>query len=570
MPESDIIIAKTAGFCPGVKKAIDCALDLARDARTPVYTLGPLIHNPQVIETLESKNIRALASIDEAAGQTGVIVIRAHGITPQDEARLRALAPRVVDATCPLVKRVHNVISKYAQAGYDTVIVGDKGHAEVTGLLGYAKGRGHVVSGPDEAERLPAFDKANIVAQTTQEEEIFFAAAEAVKKKSRECVVSDTICQPTRERQKETRELARNADAVIIVGGRQSANTARLAQLCRRLCANVIAVETEDELPPLPAGARVAVTAGASTPGWMIERVAERARALKISAARPSGRHLRGLWGVFVGSGAYAGLAAVCLAYVCMKMEGVRADARALALAWSFVFSLTIINRAREAAVSDREKPPAFRRRRLRAASAGIAAGVLAMALAWPMGPAVLFPVVFFWLLGLAYPFRQTLNIRRVMDFPGSKDFVTALGWGFVCAYVPAFYERSHFSAAALLAVAYAVPAVFVRSAALGMSAVHGDLIVGKESFYKAHGRRATLLLMFAMTAAMALWLGWLSAAGWRREAALPMLAASLYTLALLAFYYTGRIPAGALSETAVEAQFLLAAALAFARGFFY
>ncbi len=287
MTEKDmgVILAKSAGFCPGVKKAIDCVLGLAQSGQSPIYTFGPLIHNPQVIESLEEKNIHAIKSLAEIKDKSGVLVIRAHGVTPIVEAELRTLGIAVVDGTCPLVKRAHTVIAEYAAKGYATVIVGDAGHAEVVGLLGYADGRGHVVSDAREAEALPSFDKVNVVAQTTQDEEVFLAVVELIRARARECLVSDTICLPTRERQTETRSLAARADMIIVVGGRQSANTARLAQLCDSLCPSVLLVETEDELDEAVVSSpkRIGVTAGASTPNWMTERVVARLREIRRS-----------------------------------------------------------------------------------------------------------------------------------------------------------------------------------------------------------------------------------------------------------------------------------------------
>jgi len=245
-----ITLASSAGFCPGVKKAIDTVLALSRSGKKPVYTIGPLIHNPQVIETLEGEDIHSVAALSAVGDRSGVLVIRAHGVTPLAERELRGFGMEVIDATCPLVKRAQKLIAEYAAKGFDTVIIGDAGHAEVVGLLGYAAGRGRVVSGAREAAGMPAFEKVHVVAQTTQEEDVFLAAAEAVRSRAGECVVSNTICMPTRERQRETRELASRADMVIVVGGRQSANTARLAKLCAALCPKVLAVETEAELEP--------------------------------------------------------------------------------------------------------------------------------------------------------------------------------------------------------------------------------------------------------------------------------------------------------------------------------
>ena len=282
--EQDVIVAKRAGFCPGVKSAIDKVLELAAGQK-PVYTIGPLIHNKQVTDMLSAKHITSIDFPHQAKDKSGVLVIRAHGITPQFQQEIESCGMEVVDATCPLVKHAQNIIDKFARQGYHTVIVGDGEHAEVIGLMGYTQGRGTVVSGPEEAKKLPHFDKVNVVSQTTQKESVFYQTAEEIKKHADIFQISNTICQPTKERQKETVEFARTADLVIVVGGKHSANTARLAVLCRELSAAVQHVETEEELDEtqILKAKKIFITAGASTPEWVIDRVAERVRELRAS-----------------------------------------------------------------------------------------------------------------------------------------------------------------------------------------------------------------------------------------------------------------------------------------------
>lgn len=282
--EQDVIVAKRAGFCPGVKSAIDKVLELAAGQK-PVYTIGPLIHNKQVTDMLSAKHITSIDFPHQAEDKSGVLVIRAHGITPQFQQEIESCGMEVVDATCPLVKHAQNIIDKFARQGYHTVIVGDGEHAEVIGLMGYTQGRGTVVSGPEEAKKLPHFDKVNVVSQTTQKESVFYQTADEIKKHADIFQISNTICQPTKDRQKETIEFAQNADLVIVVGGKHSANTARLAVLCRELSSAVQHVETEEELDEtqILKAKKIFITAGASTPEWVIDRVAERVRELRAS-----------------------------------------------------------------------------------------------------------------------------------------------------------------------------------------------------------------------------------------------------------------------------------------------
>lgn len=277
----EIKVARTAGFCPGVKNAIETARRLARSGKRRVFTYGPLIHNKQVIAELEQDGIRAVSNPEELK-KGDVIIIRAHGVTPEQEARLGALGLEVADATCPLVKKAQSAIAACAEQGCATVIVGDSGHAEVIGLMGYAQGRGHVISSAQEAGRLPRLKKAHVVSQTTQEAEVFRAAAEAVSLRCGECIVSDTICQPTKERQKEVLALARWADVMVVAGDKNSANTTRLADICARLCAKTLLIEDASALQEsdFKGAGRIAVSAGASTPDPLIEKIVARIRAL--------------------------------------------------------------------------------------------------------------------------------------------------------------------------------------------------------------------------------------------------------------------------------------------------
>lgn len=281
--DKDIVIAKSAGFCPGVKRAIECVLELEAKGYKPIYTIGPLIHNKQVTDSLEEKGIKAIESLDEVKDKNGVLVIRAHGITPAFQKEIMNFSMKVIDATCPLVKKVHNVIEEYAKQGYDTVIVGDSKHAEVIGLMGYTQGKGKVVGSIEEAQNLPNFEKVNVVSQTTQKEATFLEIAGIIKQKAKICNISNTICQPTKQRQAETTKCAKDADLVVVVGGHHSANTARLRKLCSDLCKNVIHVETAKEIEPkiIINSKKIFITAGASTPLWLVEEVANYIKTLR-------------------------------------------------------------------------------------------------------------------------------------------------------------------------------------------------------------------------------------------------------------------------------------------------
>jgi 4-hydroxy-3-methylbut-2-enyl diphosphate reductase len=271
-----VIVAKTAGFCNGVRYALDVTLEAVKRRKPDevICTYGPLIHNHQVLAMLRNKGVMEVNSPEECAGKT--VIIRAHGIPPDLRRQIYERATRVINATCKRVAQVQAVIRQHARKGYHTVIVGDANHAEVIGLLGYAEGKGIAIQSPDDIEKLPDdWEKVLLVAQTTQNEEIFEEVVKRFRQKYPSGVVKKTICGATHERQEEVRQLARKVDAMVIVGGYHSGNTVRLAQVAAMEGVPTYHVETEQDLNPeeMSRYRVVGVSAGASTPQWMIENV---------------------------------------------------------------------------------------------------------------------------------------------------------------------------------------------------------------------------------------------------------------------------------------------------------
>jgi len=211
-----LIVAKTAGFCMGVRRAVEMALDAPGKQQEPIHTYGPLIHNPQVLKLMEEKGISVLDRIPDQG--TGTVIIRAHGIPGDARERLADAGFRVIDATCPRVIKVQTIIDRHAGQGYAAIIVGDKDHPEVAGLLGYARGHGIVVDRLEELAALPRFDKAIIVAQTTQNTRFFESVRNWAEAHAPHYKVFNTICDSTERRQKEVQQMAGSVDALVVVG----------------------------------------------------------------------------------------------------------------------------------------------------------------------------------------------------------------------------------------------------------------------------------------------------------------------------------------------------------------
>jgi (E)-4-hydroxy-3-methyl-but-2-enyl pyrophosphate reductase len=272
-----VLLAEEYGFCFGVERAVEMVEEALSEGAT-VRTLGPLIHNTQEIQRLEAEGVATINTPAEV--EEGVTaVIRAHGVTPEVQRELEARATKVVDATCPFVTKVQKLAERAAAEGRDVVVVGNPDHPEMIGVRGYAPQNAHVVRDASEVASLPPLHAPLVVSQTTLKLSTFLEAAEAVRAKAdREPQVVNTICSATRDRQDAARELAGGVEVFYIIGGKHSSNSIKLLSVCKEQCPQSFLIETPDEINPenLRGVERVGVTAGASTPNWLIEQVVAR------------------------------------------------------------------------------------------------------------------------------------------------------------------------------------------------------------------------------------------------------------------------------------------------------
>ncbi|MFY9493995.1 MAG: bifunctional 4-hydroxy-3-methylbut-2-enyl diphosphate reductase/30S ribosomal protein S1 [Limnochordia bacterium] len=274
----EIVLADAAGFCFGVKRALELTNKTIADlaSGSPIHTLGPLIHNPQVVEKLEAQGVQVIEQPGDAG--SGVVIVRSHGIAPKVMEELHDRDLTVVDATCPYVKKAMHWARQLKEDGYQVIVVGDRFHPEVQAIYGYTDETAHIVSSPQEIKELPIARRVGVIAQTTQSIDIYKACISELIGKVQELRAFDTICTATEQRQTSAWNLAAQVDVMVVIGGRNSANTKRLAQLCEERGAVTYHIETADELEPkwFSGVQRVGVTAGASTPDWLIEGVLTR------------------------------------------------------------------------------------------------------------------------------------------------------------------------------------------------------------------------------------------------------------------------------------------------------
>ena len=268
-----VIVAQDAGFCYGVKRATRAAFEAAAAANGPVYTLGPLIHNPQVVARLAEQGVKAVAALEDVG--PGLAVIRSHGLPPATAAALERRAGRVLDLTCPTVQAVQQRAADLAAAGYQVVIIGDRNHPEVDAIAGYAGPGALIVNAEEEATAIPPASRIGVVMQTTHAAAAVRPIVGALLGKAAELRVFNTLCDATSKRQQAALTLTSQVDVIVVVGGRNSANTTRLEEICRTAGTRTYHVETAAELEPawFEGIKAVGVAAGTSTPDWIIEEV---------------------------------------------------------------------------------------------------------------------------------------------------------------------------------------------------------------------------------------------------------------------------------------------------------
>lgn len=270
-----LLVAKSAGFCFGVKRATRMAFDAA-EHHARICSLGPIIHSPQLVQKLEEKGVKVVDAVGKVVDQA--VIVRSHGITAGEQSALQDRQLEIIDATCPFVKKAQEHAAQLSRDGYHLVLVGEADHPEVQGIVSYAASQAvSVVANVEEAAALPRLGRIGVVAQTTQSLGNFQQIVAVCVQKAKEVRVFNTICDATSVRQDEAHSIAGQVQLMLVIGGFNSANTTRLASICAELQPNTHHVETAQDLKPewFKGVESVGVTAGASTPGWLIDQVLE-------------------------------------------------------------------------------------------------------------------------------------------------------------------------------------------------------------------------------------------------------------------------------------------------------
>lgn len=568
-----IVTAKTAGFCMGVRRAVETALDTPAQHAGPIYTYGPLIHNPQIIDLLEQKGISILDEIPDQG--TGTVLIRAHGVPPGDRDRLEAAGFTVIDATCPRVIKVQRIIIQFVKKGYTPIILGNATHPEVVGLLGHTGGAGHVVESLEQLEALPAFEKAIIVSQTTQNTQLFERVAQWTARNRPHYKLFNTICDSTEKRQAEIKALADSVDAVVVVGGRSSGNTKRLAEIARQSGKPAYHVETEADLDleALKSAHAVGITAGASTPNWIMRRVLQAIEDLPYRHSRGLRRSLFNLQRTLLLTSLYLCVGAGSLAYACSRLQEISGNRIFVLIAMSYVLSMHILNNIfgiKADLYNDPERAAFYTdHKKILAVIAGVA-GFAGLAAAFAAGwtPFVLLLVM--TLLGLSYKLslvpRRLFGgrYRRLSDIPGSKTTLISLAWGVVAAALPALAAGHGISLKTLLVFIWCGGLVFARTVFFEIIDIHGDRLVGRETIPLLIGEQRAMKLLKSLLLALPFFLGISSLLGLLPSLGYILAACSALMYALIVAYERGLRPRGIRFELLVDFHFILTGLAAF------
>jgi 4-hydroxy-3-methylbut-2-enyl diphosphate reductase len=495
-----VMVARTAGFCKGVRDALDITLEAIqkRVDKERICTYGPLIHNRQVLATLEEKDVRAENRIEDCANKK--VVIRAHGIPPQDRQMLHRLGAVLLDATCKRVAKVHAAIKQHARRGFHTIIAGDTDHAEVIGLLGYAEGRGHVVNRPEQINAFPEdWDKVLLVAQTTQNEELFLKIQEQFLKRYPAGVVKNTICGSTHERQAEVRRLCREVEAMVVVGGYHSGNTVRLSEVARELAVPTYHIETEADLnrQEMALYKLVGVSAGASTPSWIIRNVVQFLESIEPENGDVPFK-LKQLLGKMAYANGWVPLAALLLWCAVQALTGLPGTYTGGLMGAFYLFAMHSLNKyldRRAVQLNEPGRAAFYQRWRSVLTGLSLLSVLIVFGLALSMGGAVFLLALVFVSLGLAYAGpvifpkgAQAWPIFNIKDIPTSKTLFVPLAWTVMLVLLP---NLSHLWTAfgRLMYGSWIVfLIVFLRTALLDLAAVRGDRLAGRETLVVVMG----------------------------------------------------------------------------------
>jgi (E)-4-hydroxy-3-methyl-but-2-enyl pyrophosphate reductase len=568
-----IIIAKTAGFCMGVRRAVEMALDSPGKHRGPIFTHGPLIHNPQVLDLLEEKGVHIIGNIPEAG--EGTVLIRAHGVPPAVKKDLKQAGFTVIDATCPRVVKVQAIIKKHTKQGYAAIIIGDRDHPEVVGLMGFAADKSHIAGSIEELEALPDFDKAIIVAQTTLNTRLFETVKDWAQERHPHYKCFHTICDSTALRQAEIQKMAEMVDALIVVGGKNSGNTQRLAEIAGQSGIATFHIETEFDLDikALSAAETIGISAGASTPNWIINRVVRAVERLPYQNSAGIQKIVYTIQQALLLTNVFVAAGAGCLSYACAVLMGIRNFLPHVWISMLYVLSMHTLNNLtglKADRYNDPEREAFYRRHKAFLICLAMSSGAAGLLIAYSQGIASFIVLLLMSILGLSYNIQlipKTLftgKYSRIRDISGSKTILIALAWGLVTSVLPAISAGNPFGLKTTLVFFWATGLAFARTAFFDILDMQGDRIVGKETIPILLGEKKSIRMLKTVLGIWGVLIISSSLAGIIPALGLGLSICPAAMLALISMHENGFMLPGIRLEFLVESHFFLAGLVSF------
>jgi 4-hydroxy-3-methylbut-2-enyl diphosphate reductase len=508
-----IIVAKTAGFCMGVKRAVDLALEHSGKTSESIHTIGPLIHNKQTIELLKQRGVTTLK--DSQPIENSTLLIRAHGIPPSTQKQYADQKNTIIDGTCPKVKTVHKVIERYRTQDYQIIITGDEGHAEVIGLLGYAGDKGILIQHLEDIEKLPEYDKICLVSQTTFDRILFDLIAARIREKyaGKEIIVKKTICAATDQRQAETEVIAKQVEALIVVGGKNSANTQRLAKIGQDAGIITQHVETEDEINwnAISHCKVIGITAGASTPTWMIKRVQDYLNFMTQKNRRSLKNILLAMFDRFANLNFFVSLGAVTVYFASCYIQDITFNYKGSLIAFFYFISMYLWNslasiESMQHLSLSRYKFYVSKKRLLYSISLGCAVLILLASLFVTIE--LFYLTLFATIAGLAYHLtiipgflKAHIPYRSLKDIPTSRDLFVALAWATVLTFLPqAIEQKIEINMLTIGLFVWIFILSYFRALIFDLRDIEGDRIMGRETLITIIGEKRARQAIVRMT----------------------------------------------------------------------
>ncbi len=496
----------------GVHRAVDLAVETSGIEKGKIFSLGPLIHNRQTLDMLSERGVTTITE-DEHPQKDSTVIIRAHGVPPETEEKFKNEDCNIIDGTCPKVKTVHKVIAKYRKSDFDIVITGDKGHAEVIGLMGYAGNKGHLISTVEEVDTLGDMKRICLVSQTTFSRTLFDDIKEKIEHtyKDSEIVVRKTICAATDKRQLETVEMAKEVDALVVVGGKNSANTIRLAEISINMKTPTFHIESEEELQwkQLSGFEHIGITAGASTPNWMIKRVADHITYLNRVNRKSASGFFASLFDVLAHTNIFAALGGASMYFASCILQGVNFSITGASLAFLYMMSIYLWNSLTSIESSKHLDIGRYRfYNKFRVGLTILALGSFAIILttSYFTNSYLFYLTLLLTAAGSAYqfslvpkPLSKIVKYRNMKDIPASRELFAALAWSVLTTFIPqAIHNQLILKPSTIAFFLWSFFLAYLRSLIFDLRDIEGDRIMGRETLITVIGEKSARKIIFS------------------------------------------------------------------------